>query len=196
MRRERRWRKKRRWRWRGRKEIEGEEGAEEEEPSGINWAPRVSAKRKAREDFWIDAELEVRRICGYKERRSKKVIERIKERELRETRDIRGMFNVEERGGTSSEEVERVEEEVNYEEEEGKITKKLALGWDHLEQSWKMAIQKRAKEVRTCHENHRKECGQCKWARKRAQREWEEDHKGKVSKKLDTKRYRQSGLQG
>ena len=84
-------------------EEEGEDGEEEEEPSGISWAPRVSAKRKAREDFWIDAELEVRRICGYKERRSKKVIERIKERELRETRDIRGMFSVEERGGTSSE---------------------------------------------------------------------------------------------
>ena len=120
----------------------------------------------------------------------------MKERELGESRDIRDMFNVEERGDTSGVEVGGEEEELDYEEEEGKITKKLVLGWDQLEQSWRMAIQKRAKEVRTCHGNHRKECGQCKWARKRAHREWEEDHKAKVSKMLDTKRYKQSSLQG
>ena len=32
------------------------------------------------------------------------------------------------------------EEEVDYEEEDGKITKKLILGWDALDQSWKLAM--------------------------------------------------------
>ena len=65
-----------------------------------------------------------------------------------------------------------------------------------MNQSWKHTIQKRAMEIRTCHGNHRKECVQCKWARKRAQREWEGDNKDKVTRKLEAKRYRQSSMHG
>ena len=83
---------------------------------------------------------------------------------------------------------------MDYEGEEAQVTKKLVLGWDLLEESWKIQIQQRAKEVRNCHTRHRKECGQCKLARKRAQREWEQDHMGKVRQKLDSKRYRQTSI--
>ena len=41
-------------------EEEGEEGGDMD--GDISWAPKVSAKRKERDDFWIDAELTVRRI--------------------------------------------------------------------------------------------------------------------------------------
>ena len=55
-------------------------------------------KRKEREDYWIDVELEVRRICGYKQRNSKKVFKRIREKEIGESRDIRDMLGREEAG--------------------------------------------------------------------------------------------------
>ena len=85
---------------------------------------------------------------------------------------------------------------MGYEEERVKIIKRLVLGWEGLELSWQMAIGRRAKDTRSCHSNYRKECGQCKWSRKRAQREWEIEYKDKVSKKVDSKRYRQSNLRG
>ena len=101
----------------------------------------------------------------------------------------------EEQGDTSGVDKE-TEEELDYEEEDGKIAKKLLLGWEGLEESWKIAIGRRAKDVRNCHINYRKDCGQCKWSRKRAQRDWEIAYKEKVSKKLDSKRYRQTDLRG
>lgn len=138
-------------------EMEEEEGEGEEEvnkDTGIMWGQKVSAKRKEREDFWIDAELEVRQICGYKERKSKKVIRRIKDKEVNETRDIRDMMGREEQEGTSGVDKE-TEEELDYEEEGGRMAKKLVLGWEGLEQPWKMAIGRRAKDVRNCHSNYR-----------------------------------------
>ena len=56
-------------------------------------------------------------------------------------------------------------------------------------------MQRRAKKVRTCHEGHHKDCETCEWARKRAQREWEVTHPREVTRKEDSKRYRQSSIQ-
>ena len=73
-------------------EREDSEGEEVEALKDIEWGPSISKKRKEREDFWIDAELRVRQVCGYKERRSKKVNRRTKELEEGRSQDIRDMF--------------------------------------------------------------------------------------------------------
>ena len=173
-------------------EEEGEEGGDMDRD--ISWAPKMSAKRKERDDFWIDAELTVRRVCGYRERSSKKVNKRVRERELGGSRDIREMLDREEED-TPSEEEGVVEGEVDFREEGDKITKKLLLGWDSLTQSWQQRVMQRAKGVRSCHrKKHIKTCDQCNWSRKVAQREWENDHKDKVQRTLSTKRYRQSNI--
>ena len=91
--------------------------------------------------------------------------------------------------------VEGMEQEVDYEEESREIGKKLKLDWDSLDKSWKMAMQRRAKKVRTCHEGHHKDCETCEWARKRAQREWEVTHPREVTRKEDSKGCRQSSMQ-
>ena len=74
------------------------------------------------------------------------------------------------------------------------IQKKLKLDWDSLDKSWKMAMQRRAKKVRNCHDGHHKGCVTCDWARKRAQREWEVTHPREVTRKEDSKRCRQSSI--
>jgi hypothetical protein len=160
----------------------------------ISWAPKVSAKRKERDDFWIDAELTVRRICGYRERNSKKVNKRVREREMGGSRDIREMLDREEEDTPSGGEGV-AEGEVDFREEGDKITKKLLLGWDSLTQSWQQRVMQRAKEVRGCHKKkHIKTCDQCNWSRKKAQSEWESSHRDKVQRVLSTKRYRQSSM--
>ena len=157
----------------------------------------ISRKRKEREDFWIDAELKVRRICGYKERRSKKVNRRTKELEEGRSQDIRDMFGLGGGGaqGSSGDPLEEEMPEVDYEEESREIGKKLKLDWDSLDKSWKMAMQRRAKKVRGCHDGHHKGCVTCGWARKRAHREWEMTHPREVARKGESKRYKQSSIQ-